>query len=170
MRGDSAKQKPENQREKKNLSLGAIAPEFCLSDPNGKTVCLSDFRGKWVVLYFYPKDNTSGCTREAIDFTKSLSEFEKLGAVVIGVSPDSAESHTRFRNRHNLKVLLLSDADRKVLSAYGAMGLKKVMGKERTGVIRSTFLIDPNGKVARIWSPVTVAGHAEEVLETLRAQ
>ena len=147
---------------------GQSAPDFCLPDQDGKEVCLKDLRGKWVVLYFYPKDQTSGCTLEAQDFTRHLEEFEKLGAVVLGVSPDSVESHRRFREKQGLRVTLLSDPERKVIQAYGAWGKKKMGGREYYGVIRSTFLIDPEGRIAALWPKVRVKGHVEEVLETLR--
>ncbi len=144
------------------------APDFCLPETSEKEVCLKDFRGKWVVLYFYPRDNTSGCTREALDFTSLLKEFENSGAVVIGVSPDSIKSHQRFISKHGLKVTLLSDTEKKVIKMYGAWGKKKRYGKEVEGVIRSTVLIDDKGIVRFIWRNVKVQGHAEDVLRKLR--
>ncbi len=150
------------------LKAGDLAPEFCLPDADEKEVCLKDFRGKWVVLYFYPKDNTSGCTREAIDFTEHLEEIEKLGAVVLGVSPDSTKSHVKFREKHNLKVTLLSDPEHKVLEMYGVWQLKKMYGREYYGVVRSTFLIDPDGKIAHIWRKVKVKGHVDDVINRLK--
>ncbi len=152
----------------KKLEIGEKAPEFCLPNQDGEEVCLNNYKGKWVVLYFYPKDNTSGCTREAKDFTEHLHDFEKLGAVVLGVSPDSVESHKKFREKHSLKVTLLSDPEHKVLEAYGAWGLKKRYGKEYYGVIRSTFIIDPEGKIAYRWYNVRVNGHVEKVKEKLK--
>ena len=149
------------------LNVGDNAPDFCLPDQNENTVCLKDFKGKWVVLYFYPKDNTTGCTREAIDFTEHLHEFEKLNAVVLGVSPDSVKSHQNFVKKHNLKVTLLSDPEHKVLQAYGVWQLKKMYGREYYGVVRSTFIIDPDGKIAHIWRKVKVKGHVEEVKRVL---
>ncbi len=146
---------------------GSLAPDFCLPSDDGNEYCLRDFRGKWVVLYFYPKDNTSGCTREALDFTSKLNEFMKLGAVVIGVSPDSIESHMKFRMKHSLKVILLSDTEHRVLEMYGAWGKKKRYGREYFGVIRTTFLIDPQGVVRKVWRNVRVAGHVDEVLQSL---
>ncbi len=151
------------------VNEGDMAPDFCLPSDSGDEVCLRDFRGKWVVLYFYPKDNTSGCTREAVDFTSRLNDFLSLNAVVIGVSPDPVSSHRKFREKHGLKVMLLSDVDRKVLEMYGALGLKKRFGKEYLGVIRSTFLIDPEGRVRKVWRNVRVNGHVDEVLETLKS-
>ncbi len=150
-----------------NVSEGSIAPDFCLPSDDGNEYCLKDFKGKWVVLYFYPKDNTSGCTREAVDFTSRLNDFMKLGAVVIGVSPDSIESHKKFRMKHSLKVILLSDVEHKVLEKYGVWGKKKRYGREYYGVIRSTFLIDPQGIVRKVWRNVRVAGHVDEVLKSL---
>jgi peroxiredoxin Q/BCP len=151
----------------KLLKVGDDAPNFCLIDKDNKKVCLEDFRGKYVILYFYPKDNTPGCTTEAIGFTSILPDFQKLDAVVIGVSPDSPESHAKFAEKKNLKVILLSDEDKKVLKQYGAWGKNKFRGKEYIGVIRSTYLIDPEGKTAHIWPKVSVIGHAEEVKNIL---
>ncbi len=148
--------------------IGDVAPEFCLPDQDGKEVCLKDFRGKWVVLYFYPKDNTSGCTREAIDFTENLKDFEALEAVVLGVSKDSVKSHKNFREKHNLKITLLSDPEHRVIEAYGAWKLKKRYGREYFGTERSTFIIDPDGKIRYIWRNVKVKGHVEEVKNRLK--
>ncbi|MBI4052931.1 MAG: thioredoxin-dependent thiol peroxidase [Candidatus Diapherotrites archaeon] len=150
-----------------DLSVGAWAPAFCLPDGNGKKICLKDFSDKWVVLYFYPKDDTSGCTVEAIDFTAKNREFENLGAVVLGVSPDSGKSHCAFIEKHSLGIKLLSDENKEVLKKYGAWGKKMMYGKEFDGVTRSTFLISPEGKVAHAWPKVSVEGHAEEVLKKL---
>ncbi len=144
------------------------APDFCLPDHKGTKHCLSDFRGKWVVLYFYPKDNTSGCTKEAREFTAMKGEFEKLNAVIIGVSKDSPKSHEKFISKHNLNILLLSDEEHQVLEKYGAWGKKKNYGREYFGTIRSTFLIDPEGKIVKVWKNVRVKGHVEEVLKTLK--
>ncbi|HOI68698.1 MAG TPA: thioredoxin-dependent thiol peroxidase [Methanothrix sp.] len=148
---------------------GDAAPRFCLPDQDERVVCLEEFSGRWVVLYFYPKDHTSGCTREAVDFTESLKEFRDRGAEVFGVSPDSPKSHRSFREKHRLEVTLLSDPDHRVLEAYGAWGKKRMYGKEYDGVLRSTAIVDPDGKVARIWRKVRVKGHVEEVLEALRS-
>lgn len=149
------------------LKVGAEAPKFCLPNKDNKDVCLKDFKGKYVVLYFYPKDNTPGCTTEAIGFTGILPELQKLDAIVIGISPDSPESHAKFIKKKNLKVILLSDVDKKVLKAYGKWGKKKFLGKEYIGVTRSTFLLDPNGNIAHIWPKVSVKGHPEEVKQIL---
>ncbi len=140
---------------------------FCLPDENGKKRCLEDFRGKWIVLYFYPKDNTTGCTKEAKDFTQHIEEFEKLNAVVIGISPDSMQSHKKFKEKHGLKVILLSDESREAIQKYGVWKLKKMYGRSYYGVVRSTFLIDPDGNIVHEWRGVKVKGHVEDVLKKL---
>ncbi len=145
------------------------AKPFCLRDQAENEVCLKDFLGKWVVLYFYPKDNTPGCTIEAKDFSADFKDFENLDAVVIGVSADSCDSHKRFAEKHNLKLRLLSDPDKQVLKAYGAWGKKKFMGREFDGIIRSTYLIDPKGNIVKHWPKVSVKGHAAEVRAAIEA-
>ena len=152
---------------KVELKVGESAPEFCLMDKDRKEMCLKDFKDKYVILYFYPKDNSPGCTTEAIGFTGILSELQKLNAEVIGISPDSPESHAKFIEKKNLKVTLLSDEDNTVLKKYGAWGLKKFRGKTYKGVIRSTFLINPEGKISHIWPKVSVKGHPEDVRSKL---
>ena len=158
------------------LSPGEKAPAFDLPADSGKNAALKDYAGKFLVLYFYPRDNTPGCTREAQAFTKLASDFKKAGAEIAGVSKDSVASHGAFREKHfparrdRPKVALLSDPDLAVHQAYGAFGEKVMYGKKVKGVIRSTFLIDPKGKLVRSWSSVKVDGHAEAVLEVLRAQ
>ena len=142
--------------------------EFCLPNQDGKEVCLKDLRGKWVVLYFYPKDDTPGCTIEGIDFSNALSKFEKLNAVIIGVSPDSCQSHIKFQEKHKLKVTLLSDPEHKVLKKYGVWQLKKFMGKEFMGVVRTTFLINSEGKKVHEFERVSAKGHAEEVFKKVQ--
>jgi thioredoxin-dependent peroxiredoxin len=142
---------------------GKKAPAFCLKDAKENKVCLKDFAGSWVALYFYPKDNTPGCTIEAKDFTKELDGFEKLGARVLGVSADSCESHRRFIAKQGLEITLLSDESKKTLKKYGVWRKKSFMGKEFMGIVRTTVLIDPKGKIAKVWSPVSVAGHVKEV-------
>ena len=149
------------------MSDGKTA-DFCLLDENGEKICLDNYRGKWIVLYFYPKDNTSGCTKEAIDFTRYIEEFNKLDATIIGVSPDSPESHKKFIEKHGLKIKLLSDKDHKILEKYDVWQLKKMYGREYYGVIRSTFLINPEGEIIYEWRKVKVNGHVEEVLEKLK--
>ena len=155
---------------------GDFAPAFTLKNQQGEPVSLEDFHGRWSVLYFYPKDFTSGCTKEAIDFTERKADFEALGAVVLGVSPDSPERHRRFIEKNGLEITLLSDEERGVLKAYGAWGIKKNYGKETEGVIRSTFLIDPEGRIQEIWRKVRVrvkrksgeVRHAEIVRQRLK--
>ncbi len=151
----------------KFVGVGDMAPQFCLPDQNNKKKCLKDFRGKWLVLYFYPKDNTSGCTKEAIDFSEHLRDFKKLDAAIVGVSPDSTKSHINFTNKHNLKIILLSDAEHNVLQKYGVWQKKKMYGREYYGVVRTTFLIDPKGKIVYKWEKVKVTGHVGEVKATL---
>lgn len=147
---------------------GMKATSFCLKDSSGNEKCLGDFSGKWVVLYFYPKDNTSGCTLEAIEFSALEDEFRKNNAVVIGISPDTCESHANFIGKHNLTVILLSDPERKVLDSWGAWRMKKMYGRERFGVVRSTVLISPDGIVTKTWDNVKAAGHAAKVLQALK--
>ncbi len=149
------------------VEVGDNAPDFCLPTAAGEEFCLKDREKGWLVLYFYPKDNTSGCTREAKDFTAHLPEFQNLGAQVVGISRDSPASHEKFAAKHNLEVVLLSDPEHRVTEAYGAWALKKMYGKESYGVIRSTFIIDPEERVAYIWRKVMVDGHAEAVKKRL---
>jgi peroxiredoxin Q/BCP len=154
------------------LEPGTKAPAFSLPDQDGKTVKLSEYKGSWLVLYFYPNDDTPGCTTEACDFTNGLKDFEKLDAVVVGCSPNTQESHRKFIAKCKLKVRLLSDPEHEAMAAYGAWGEKTLYGKKTIGVIRSTVIISPEGKVAHHWSTVKSAGHAEKVrekLEQLRA-
>ena len=148
--------------------IGEKAPEFCLPNQDSEEVCLRDLQGSWVVLYFYPKDNTPGCTTEALDFTAHLGDFQALGATVLGVSPDSVRKHQNFIAKKELKVTLLADEEKEVCQAYGVWQLKKNYGREYMGVVRSTFLIDPDGKIAEKWEKVRVKGHVEEVLNKLR--
>jgi peroxiredoxin Q/BCP len=150
------------------LKAGDKAPEFCLPNQDEVEICLRDLTGKWVVLYFYPKDNTPGCTTEACDFTAALPDFEGLDAVILGVSPDSPKKHRNFIEKKDLKITLLSDEDKEVCQKYGVWQLKKNYGREYMGVVRSTFLIDPDGKIAHVWSKVKVKGHVEEVKEKLK--
>lgn len=152
-----------------NLEAGSTAPEFTLPRDGGGTVSLSDFKGKKVVLYFYPKDNTSGCTVEAIDFTALLPEFEKADTVVIGLSPDSVASHDKFCKKHSLGVILASDEDKAVLSAYGVWVEKSMYGRKYMGVERTSMLVGRDGKIAEVWPKVKVKGHAEAVLEAAKA-
>lgn len=148
---------------------GSKAPDFSLAVSDGRRLSLSDLRGRKIVLYFYPKDDTSGCTREAIGFTALKSAFEATETVVIGVSPDSAASHEKFRAKHGLDLVLASDAERTAIEAYGVWVEKSLYGRKYMGVERATFLIGRDGRIARIWRKVKVPGHAEEVLEAARA-
>lgn len=147
---------------------GAKAPDFTLTADDGTKVKLSQFRGKPVVVYFYPKDDTPGCTREACAFRDRKKDLEKLGAVVLGLSPDNAASHAKFRDKFELNFPLLVDTDHKVAEKYGAWREKNMYGKISMGIQRSTFLIDAEGKVAKAWKKVNVDGHDEKVLEALR--
>ncbi len=147
---------------------GKTAPDFTLPDADGRPARLADWRGRWLVLYFYPKDDTPGCTLEAMDFTRLLNDFQALDADVAGISRDTPEKHCRFAERHQLKVRLLSDPDHAVHDRYGAWGVKKFMGRTMEGALRTTFLIDPEGRVAAVWRKVKAIGHAQEVLETLK--
>mgnify|MGYP000075067651 CR=1 FL=1 len=146
---------------------GQPAPPIELPSADGQMLRLEDLRGKWVVLYFYPKDNTSGCTREAHEFSSRRDEFDQAAATVVGISPDSADSHRKFIAKHGLTHQLATDATHAVLRRYGAWGRKSMYGKQFEGVIRSTVLIDPEGRVAFSWPKVKVAGHAQAVLDKL---
>ncbi len=149
------------------LAVGQSAPAFTLPDQDGKPVSLQDLQGRWVVLYFYPKDDTPGCTTEACDFSTGLKDFEDCNATVLGCSPDSAASHRQFIAKHDLKISLLSDENHELMGRYGAWGDKNRYGKITQGVLRSTVLIDPQGKVAHHWKNVKAAGHAEQVRKKL---
>lgn len=144
-----------------------MAPSFSLPDQNGEVVDSESLRGAWVVLYFYPRDETPGCTREACAFAAADARFAELGARVIGVSPDGVESHAAFAANHGLGFTLLADGERAVAEAFGAWRTLKRYGKERLGIQRSTFIIDPAGVVRRVWRSVRVDGHDEKVLEAL---
>ena len=150
------------------VEKGEKAPEFKLPDKDENEIDLKDYDGKWLVLYFYPKDNTPGCTTEAKDFTSAKGDFDALGAEVIGVSPDSTKSHCKFAEKHDLDITLLSDTEKEVLKKYDAWGKKKMYGREFEGVIRSTYLIDPEGKIAHAWPKVRVKGHVDDVLKKLK--
>jgi thioredoxin-dependent peroxiredoxin len=152
------------------IEEGKKAPAFTLADAAGKKVSLKDFAGKHVILYFYPKDDTPGCTKEACGFRDAWAEIKRRKAIVLGVSADGAESHTRFIDKYDLPFPLLSDPDRKVMTAYGAWGEKMLYGKKTVGVIRSTVWIGPDGKVKKHWARVASAEkHPEQVLAALRA-
>jgi peroxiredoxin Q/BCP len=159
----------EDTMSENSLSEGRQAPLFCLPDQDGKEICLQDMKGKWVVLYFYPRDNTAGCTKEAQDFSAFKPEFETEGAIIIGLSKDSMTSHQKFIEKKELTITLLSDMEITVHKLYDVWRLKKFMGKEYMGTVRTTFLIDPNGNIANIWDNVKTKDHAQNVLEKLRS-
>jgi peroxiredoxin Q/BCP len=146
------------------LEAGKPAPDFALPDEDGKIVRLADFAGRRVVVYFYPADDTPGCTKEACQFTEHNPAFERAGIDVIGISPDDAASHQRFRRKYGLTVRLLTDASHEVMERYGAWGEKTLYGRKSIGVIRTTVLIGPDGLVLRVWRHVRADGHAEKVL------
>jgi peroxiredoxin Q/BCP len=148
--------------------VGKKAPDFTLLDQDGKKVSFKDFIGKKVVLYFYPKDNTSGCTREACNFRDEFPKFQKTDAVIIGISPDSVNSHKKFAEKYNLPFTLLSDEDKKVLEKYEVWKEKSMYGRKYMGVERTTYVIDENGKIKKIFNKVKVDGHNKEVMEALK--
>jgi peroxiredoxin Q/BCP len=152
----------------KTIAEGDKAPSFALETDGGGTVSLKDFAGKPLVLYFYPKDDTTGCTKEAIDFSAASASFKKLGTAVVGVSKDSVAAHDRFKKKHALKVTLASDPEGKTVESYGSWVEKSLYGRKYMGIDRSTFLIDGKGKIAKIWRKVRVPGHVEAVLEALK--
>ncbi|NPE28695.1 peroxiredoxin [Methanococcoides sp. SA1] len=153
---------------KTSLSEGEKAPDLCLPDSEGNDITLKDFKGKWVVLYFYPRDNTSGCSIEAMEFTKLKSDFEKEGAFIFGVSKDSQASHKKFIEKKELGITLLSDESTELQQNYDVWHLKKMAGREYMGTVRTTFLIDPEGNIAKVWDKVKAKGHAMDVLEELK--
>lgn len=150
------------------LDIGSKAPDFTLPRDGGGTITLSGLRGNPVILYFYPKDDTSGCTQEAIEFSGLKPQFEKLGAKVIGMSPDPVKKHDKFKTKHDLKVELVADEDKAIIESYGLWVEKSMYGRKYMGVERTTFLIDSDGKIAKVWHKVKVPGHAAEVLEATR--
>jgi len=155
------------------LNVGDTVVDFCLPNQDEEEICLRDIKGKWIVLYFYPKDNTPGCTTEACDFTAALPDFEGLNAVVLGVSPDSPKKHRNFIEKKDLKITLLSDEEKELCQMFSVWQLKKNYGREYMGVVRSTFIIDPDGKIAAKWEKVKVKGHVDEVkvkLEELQSR
>ncbi len=149
------------------LELGTIAPDFCLSNQDDVEICLRDLRGKWIVLYFYPKDSTPGCTTEACEFTAAVDEYDDMGAIVLGVSADSTKSHRNFIEKQSLEITLLSDPTTQMMQEYGVWAMKKNYGKEYMGVVRSTYIIDPKGVVRAVWSNVKVNDHVAKVKEEL---
>lgn len=151
------------------LKEGEVAPAVSLLDQDGVGHTLEQYRGKWVLLYFYPKDDTAGCTKEACMIRDDFHDFEKLDAVVLGVSTDSVASHKKFAEKYSLPFTLLADEHKEVVNAYGVWGLKKFMGREYEGTLRTSFLIDPDGKIAKIFEDVKPEVHAQEVLEYLKS-
>ena len=149
------------------LEIGKAAPEFCLPNQDDVEICSRDLKGKWIVLYFYPKDSTPGCTTEACDFTEAMPEFDGLDAVILGVSADSTKRHRNFIEKQNLGITLLSDESAEMIQAFGVWQLKKNYGKEYMGIVRTTYIIDPQGKIAAGWEKVRVKGHVEAVKEKL---
>jgi thioredoxin-dependent peroxiredoxin len=146
------------------LNAGVKAPDFNLPDENGTPRKLGDYTGKYLVLYFYPKDDTPGCTTEACDFRDGIHNYEKAGVAVVGISPDSSKSHAKFKQKYSLPFSLLADEGHQVCEAYGVWGRKKFMGREFDGVYRTTFLIDPQGVIKKVFLNVTPEGHSTEVL------
>lgn len=149
------------------LELGMSAPNFEASDDSGNTIKLEQFRSQWVILYFYPKDNTSGCTKEACGFRDNFQRITSHGAVVLGVSPDSVKSHQNFKTKQDLNFTLIADPDKVICNNFDVMGEKSLYGKKYLGVIRSTFIIDPNGVIRHIFSNVKVDGHVDAVINKL---
>lgn len=150
------------------ISEKSPAPDFSLLDETGKSRALSDFRGKPVILYFYPKDDTPGCTKEACSFRDDYSVYTEAGVVILGVSPDTTKSHAKFKEKYNLPFSLLADEGHKVCELYGVWGLKKFMGREYEGVLRTTFLIDENGLIKKVFPNVKPDGHSGDVLAALK--
>jgi len=153
----------------KSLEPGAKAPAFTLETDGGRKISLKDFNGKKVVLYFYPKDDTPGCTKQAIAFSTDIAKFKRAGAVIIGVSKDSVEKHRKFREKHQLKVILGADESEKTVGKYGVWVEKNMYGRKYMGIERSTFLIDEKGVIRQIWRKVKVANHINEVLAAVKA-
>lgn len=154
---------------KTSLESGQIAPDLCLPDQEGDQTCLKDLKGKWVVLYFYPRDNTPGCSLEARDFSSLRKAFEAENAIILGVSRDGKESHRKFIEKKELNIKLLSDEKEEVHRKYDVLHPKNFMGKEVISAVRTTFLINPDGKIVKIWNNVKAAGHAEKVLSELKS-
>jgi peroxiredoxin Q/BCP len=150
------------------LSAGIPAPDFNLLDETGTPRRLSDYRGRPVVLYFYPKDDTPGCTKEACSFRDGYGDYQRAGVTILGVSPDTPKKHTKFKEKYGLPFTLLADTDHKVSELYGVWGRKKLMGREYDGVFRTTFVIAPDGTIAKVFENVKPAGHSTEVLNALK--
>jgi len=150
------------------IKIDEKAPEFCLANQDDVEICLRDLIGKWIVLYFYPRDNTPGCTTEACNFTEALPDFSQLDAVILGVSADSTKKHRNFIEKKNLGITLLSDESTEMMQEYGVWQLKKNYGKEYMGIVRTTLIINPEGIVKAVWEKVRVKGHVEAVKEELK--
>lgn len=150
------------------LEIGTQAPDFVSPADGGRTIKLSDMTGKWIVLYFYPKDNTSGCTKEACDFRDNMERIRSVGATVIGVSPDSVKSHDNFKSKHDLNFTLIANPNKEICNLYDVMGEKKMYGKTYMGVIRTTYIIDPRGEIKWLDPKVSVSGHVDKVIEKLQ--
>jgi len=151
------------------LEVGDAVPDFCLPNQDEEEICFRDIKGKWIVLYFYPKDNTPGCTTQACDFTQAEPDFRSLDAMILGVSPDSPKKHRNFIEKKDLTITLLADEEKELCNLFGIWQLKKFMGKEYMGVVRSTFIIGPDGKIAATWTKVRVKEHVLKVQEKLEA-
>ena len=149
------------------LEIGTKAPEFCLPNQDDVEICLRDLKGKWIVLYFYPRDNTPGCTTEACDFTEAVPYFEDLNAVILGVSADSTQKHRNFIAKKELDITLLSDESTDMMQEYGVWQLKKNYGKEYMGIVRSTYIIDPDAIIKEVWTKVRVKEHVNKIKEEL---
>ncbi|MCX6146859.1 MAG: thioredoxin-dependent thiol peroxidase [Candidatus Kapabacteria bacterium] len=152
-----------------SLEIGTKAPNFASDTDGGGKLVLNELQGSWVILYFYPKDDTSGCTKEACSLNDNLDGLTKLNAIVVGVSPDSPSSHDKFKAKYNLNFKLVSDVDHKISESYNAWGEKSMYGRKYMGIIRSTFLIDPKGVIKHIFSKVNVNGHTEEIIKKLNS-
>jgi len=150
------------------LEVGTKAPEFCLPNQDETEICLRDLSGKWIILYFYPKDSTPGCTTQACDFSAAMPDFESLDAVILGVSPDSPKRHTNFIEKKDLTITLLADEEKELCNTYDVWKLKKFMGKEYMGVVRTTYIISPEGEIVAAWDKVRVKEHAQTVKTKLQ--
>ncbi|MDX9791485.1 MAG: thioredoxin-dependent thiol peroxidase [Candidatus Kapaibacterium sp.] len=150
------------------LTLGKSAPDFIFESNGESEISLNDYKGKWVILYFYPKDNTSGCTKEACEFRDNMERISAYDAVVLGVSPDNTASHDKFKAKHNLNFTLIADPEKEICNLYNVMGEKSMYGRKYVGVIRSTFIINPEGIIVKIFSKVKVNGHVDEVIKLLQ--
>lgn len=151
------------------LEIGSIAPEFCLPNQDDVEICSRDLKGKWIVLYFYPKDNTPGCTTEACEFTEASPDFSELDAIILGVSADSTQKHRNFIEKKDLNITLLSDESTEMMQKYGVWQMKKNFGKEYMGIVRSTYIIDPTGTIKAVYKKVRVKEHVAKVQEELES-